>query len=205
MRHLLQISLLVLLLPTAGCKTADQLDAAIRSVTTALTGQAEETQAASPKSNQPSLTQSQTNLTSSSETRVLSGALSAEDVIDGDTINLGGKRIRLHGIDAPELAQMCTVRAKTTPCGVASRNTLIGFVAGATVTCTRQDIDRYGRDVSKCEVAGFDLSAGLVKAGQAVAYRQYSSAYVPDEDEARRLKRGIWTVSYTHLTLPTKA
>ena len=58
--------------------------------------------------------------------------------------------------------------------------------------CDREDVDRYGRDVSRCYADGYDLSAGMVRAGLAVAYRQYSLSYVSEEENAKRLKHGMW-------------
>lgn len=126
----------------------------------------------------------------------VSGHVRPEAVVDGDTIRLAGKRIRLHGIDAPESTQECIEEGAVIPCGTMARYAVIGFVTGATVTCTRLDVDRYGRDVSTCDADGFDLSAGLVAAGLAVAYRQYSLTYVGAEEEAKRNKRGMWRGSF---------
>lgn len=129
-------------------------------------------------------------------TALTTGAVSATAVLDGDTIELSGKRVRLHGIDAPELAQTCREGTTTTPCGEIARNALIGLAAGATVQCERRVVDRYGRDVSVCRAGGFDLSAALVRTGMAVAYRKYSGDYVAQENEARTLQRGMWRGSF---------
>jgi len=113
-------------------------------------------------------------------------------VIDGDTIIMGEIRVRLHGIDAPERDQMCEFKGHESPCGVIAQNVLIGFLLNTDVSCTRRDVDRYGRLVGECFADGFDVSAGMVRAGQAVAYREYSLQYVTAEEEAARHKRGIW-------------
>lgn len=52
--------------------------------------------------------------------------------------------------------------------------------------------DQYGRTVGQCSVGGRDLGDYMVRGGFAVAYRQYSKAYVEDEDLARSEKAGIW-------------
>jgi len=123
---------------------------------------------------------------------IVSGPVAPDAVVDGDTISLQGRRIRLHGIDAPEIAQTCEAGGKQMACGVTARNALIGFTMGTTVRCERQDVDRYGRDVSRCLADGFDVSAGLVRTGLAVAYREYSTAYIGEEETARRARRGMW-------------
>jgi endonuclease YncB( thermonuclease family) len=119
-------------------------------------------------------------------------AAASYSVIDGDTLSLGDARIRLFGIDAPEADQFCEVEQASVPCGAIAREALVGFVAGATVRCDQQDTDRYGREVSRCYADGYDLSAGLARTGLAVAYRQYSSLYVAEEEQARSFGRGMW-------------
>ena len=105
---------------------------------------------------------------------------------------MDGKRIRLFGIDAPELRQTCEVKGRVTPCGIISKEALIGFSAGSVVKCKSKDRDRYGRVVGQCFVKDLDLSAAMVRAGLAVAYRKYSYTYVREERIARTLKAGIW-------------
>ena len=112
--------------------------------------------------------------------------------IDGDTIQLGGVRVRLHGIDAPESAQNCRARGRFWACGRAATRALAGLVRGRRVACKERNRDRYGRVVAVCAVAGRDLNAWMVSEGWAFAYRQYSRAYVAEETRARAARRGIW-------------
>ena len=109
-------------------------------------------------------------------------------VIDGDTIEIHGERIRLFGIDAPELAQRCTEGGRPYPCGFDCSRVLRQRIKGRTVDCIRHDTDRYGRMVAVCHVEGLDLSRWMVRQGQAIAYRKYSLEYVPDENFARQKK-----------------
>lgn len=113
-------------------------------------------------------------------------------VIDGDTIEIHGTRIRLYGIDAPEGGQYCYVGGKPIRCGQRAALTLADKIANHTVTCEPKDRDRYGRIVAVCRAAGEDLNAWMVAEGQAVAYRQYSTDYVPQEQRAKASKRGVW-------------
>jgi len=135
---------------------------------------------------------SQKEVSLANQNLTLSGIVQIQDVIDGDTIKLRDKRIRLFGIDAPELSQTCTVGNQLSACGDTARQALVGFLLGAAVRCERKDIDRYGRDVSKCFVNEFDVSSGMVRSGMAVAYRKYSKNYVEDEERAKKSKLGIW-------------
>jgi endonuclease YncB( thermonuclease family) len=115
-------------------------------------------------------------------------------VIDGDTIEIRGIRIRLFGIDAPEGAQDCG-RADGTRWDCAQRATsaLENYLRNRPVVCVRRDVDRYGRLVGQCTVSGVDVNAWLVRNGWAVAYTRYSRDYVKDETEARAGRRGIWS------------
>ena len=113
-------------------------------------------------------------------------------VIDGDTLDLGGRRIRLFGIDAPESAQTCEHEGLAYACGQAAKHYLEQLVAGQPVGCRAHDTDRYGRTVATCTAGNQDINAAMVRAGWAVAYRQYSTAYVPLEEEARSRRAGIW-------------
>jgi endonuclease YncB( thermonuclease family) len=113
-------------------------------------------------------------------------------VIDGDTIKVRGARIRLHGIDAPESAQVCKVKEKTYRCGTSATLALARRVAGKPVSCEERDRDRYGRIVAVCKMGGENLNGWLVSEGLALAYRRYSTDYVAQEQAAREARRGLW-------------
>ena len=114
-------------------------------------------------------------------------------VIDGDTLEMRGQRIRLHGIDAPESGQSCTDKnGMTYRCGQISANQMASYVRGKTVSCNVSDKDRYGRLVAACYVNGEDINERLVREGWALAYTQYSRDYVLSEEEAKRNYSGIW-------------
>ena len=117
----------------------------------------------------------------------------AAGVVDGDGLRIDGIRIRLHGVDAFERAQTCGGHA----CGRASAEHLDRLTRGARVRCTPLDVDRYGRTVARCEARGIDVGAAQVEAGHALAYRRYSLDYVPQEDAARRARRGAWATGFT--------
>jgi endonuclease YncB( thermonuclease family) len=117
-------------------------------------------------------------------------------VIDGDTIEIHGQRIRQHGIDAPEASQPCDLAGTPWRCGQASANALAEHVGRRTVTCEPRARDRYGRLVAACSVGGASISAWMVREGWAVAYRRYSQDFVADEAAARAAKRGIWRSTF---------
>lgn len=114
-------------------------------------------------------------------------------VIDGDTIEIHGQRIRFHGVDAPESSQTCTRDGHDWPCGRRSADALSGFLGRRTVNCTAEKIDRYGRIDARCAVDGADIEAWMVREGWALAYRRYSHDYVDEEAVARAARRNIWS------------
>ena len=113
-------------------------------------------------------------------------------VIDGDTIEVGTVRVRLHGVDAPESKQSCLAGGERWPCGQRATQALDRQIGGRTVACSERDRDRYGRIVAVCRHGGRDINAWLVGQGWALAYRRYSQAYVNEEASARAGRRGIW-------------
>lgn len=113
-------------------------------------------------------------------------------VVDGDTIEIHGERIRLFGIDAPESAQLCLAGTERWRCGQQAAFALDGKIAGRPVACTEKDRDRYGRIVAVCRAGDEDLGAWLVAEGWALAYRRYSTDYVAEEEAARAARKGVW-------------
>ena len=117
---------------------------------------------------------------------------------DGDSLNIGATRIRLHGIDAVELAQHCKDAAgQDHACGAEAQRALEDLVRNRVVRCDeRHGVDQYGRIAAVCTADGIDLNAAMVDAGYAVAYRQHSLAYVPNEDRTKAAKKGLWAGSF---------
>ena len=114
-------------------------------------------------------------------------------VIDGDSIVVGGKEVRMEGIDAPEYHQDCfDAKGEAYACGVKAYEYLNQKVKGKKVRCEPIEIDRYKRVVAVCFAGGANLNAEMVNSGNAVAYDRYDDAYVPLEQEAKQNKRGIW-------------
>lgn len=110
-------------------------------------------------------------------------------VIDGDTLRLGTQRVRLTGIDAPELDQTCTdAMGAQYACGTQAKAVLAGLVGGGEVSCVRSGRDRYGRTLATCTSAGRDLAEAMAEAGWAVAEADHALAAL----SARAAGRGIW-------------
>lgn len=113
-------------------------------------------------------------------------------IIDGDTLEVRGIRVRLHGIDAPESAQRCRSASRIWSCGREATRALSRRIGSHPVACKQRDRDRYGRVVAVCRVGGEDVNAWMVAEGWAFAYRKYSRRYLAQEKAARAAKRGVW-------------
>jgi endonuclease YncB( thermonuclease family) len=99
-------------------------------------------------------------------------------VVDGDTLRCGATRIRLQGIDAPELPGHCARGRACTPGDpFASTDNLRALVSGVAMVCRQTDTDRYGRTVARCSVRGRDLSCAQIAGGFAV--RRYAPISCP--------------------------
>ncbi len=134
----------------------------------------------------------------------IGGALAADSqltaikVQDGDTLRIGDTRIRLFGIDAPESKQSCERDGLPWLCGQEAGKFLRSLVAGQKIACVEKDRDRYGRTVATCALPdGRNLGAEMVRAGMALAYRQYGGKlYDAPEAEAKAEQRGLWAGSF---------
>eukprot|EP00242_Pyramimonas_sp_CCMP2087_P012987 CAMPEP_0198209486 /NCGR_PEP_ID=MMETSP1445-20131203/16310_1 /TAXON_ID=36898 /ORGANISM="Pyramimonas sp., Strain CCMP2087" /LENGTH=299 /DNA_ID=CAMNT_0043883275 /DNA_START=68 /DNA_END=964 /DNA_ORIENTATION=+ len=121
---------------------------------------------------------------------VLSGA---PRVVDGDTLEVAGTRIRLFGMDAPESKQLCkTSKDKDYSCGVVAQEQLAAKIGKRKVACDVKNTDQYGRSVAVCSADGEDLNKWMVSSGNAVAYTEYSKSYVEAERQAQSAHKGIW-------------
>ena len=118
-------------------------------------------------------------------------------VIDGDTIEIAGNEIRLHGIDALEGRQRCRRTDGTTwACGREAARALRGMIAGGRVSCRVYERDRHRRLVATCYANGVDLNGWMVSQGHALAYRRYSRRYVGEEQSARTARKGMHAGEY---------
>lgn len=117
-------------------------------------------------------------------------------VIDGDTIDVHGERIRINGIDAPETRQECSdADGNIYRCGRVSAGALDEFLAASRpVTCSLMGRDRYRRWVGRCARAdGVDIARWMVRSGHAFDWPRYSKGlYAKDELAAKKAKAGVW-------------
>jgi len=125
-------------------------------------------------------------------------------IVDGDTIHIEKYKIRLEGIDAPEIRQKCKKEKlkissiigftfyKDYNCGEVSRENLKKKVDRSKIKCISSSKDRYKRYLAVCFKEKINLNRWMVRNGHAVAYRRYSKEYILDEDFAKENKLGLW-------------
>jgi endonuclease YncB( thermonuclease family) len=116
-------------------------------------------------------------------------------VIDGDTLDMDGVRIRLWGIDAPEMKQTCHGKdGQTYECGRDSAAVMRELTRDRTVECDERGHDRYRRVVAVCRTEAGEINAAIVRRGWAVDWPRYSHGqYQADEEAARAEGLGIWS------------
>lgn len=117
-------------------------------------------------------------------------------VIDGDTIEVFGERVRFNGIDTPESRQLCKdPNGRDYRCGTVAAGALDRFLAASRpIRCDFVSRDQYGRFVGNCFRAdGADVAAWLVEQGHAMDWPRYSrGAYAAEQQKAKRQRIGIW-------------
>ncbi len=119
-------------------------------------------------------------------------------VLDGDTIEIAGTRIRLEGIDAPEGGQTCArAGGGTWRCGQSASTELQKMIGRAQVRCESRGTDSFRRMLGICFVGSMDLNAEMVRRGYAWAFVKYSRTYVTQEEDARTRGVGIWQAPTT--------
>ena len=130
-----------------------------------------------------------------------------DKVIDGDTIQIGKKKIRFSGIDAPESfykgkQQICYDGENKIYCGKISKEILTKIIKNRRVMCRGKELDRYGRYLAECFLLGYEetsVSSAMVRSGYAFDYPKYSKKkYFKDQEYAKSNKLGIWNYEFKY-------
>ena len=120
----------------------------------------------------------------------VSGVAEAEE---GDILSIGGRTLRLYGIDAPELGQICRDRrGRSYDCGAAARNVLTRFLTGRALDCEVYANTIDGLETGRCFAGATDIGGLMVQSGWAFSYRAFSHRYASAEARAQAGRRGFW-------------
>lgn len=119
-------------------------------------------------------------------------------VIDGDTIDIHGKRIRLTGYDTPEDGQLCHRDGRPWRCGQTAALALDSLIGRATVHCEVSGTDKYRRTLASCSVRGADIGDWMVREGHGVRFMDRQGRYIEAENSAKRSGRGMWSGEFQH-------
>ena len=119
---------------------------------------------------------------------------------DGDTFRMGGRTIRLAGIDAAELRQTCTsAQGGEWPCGRDAKDALARLIAANGLQCEERGTDRYRRALAICRTEAGDVGEAMVRAGLALGARDPRfNEYPAAMAEAREARRGLWQGQHVH-------
>lgn len=112
------------------------------------------------------------------------------EAIDGDSLKVAGQEVRLKGVDAPEITQMCKNKVgREYACGVEAKKWLRGQLQRGAVICQIEGKDRYGRLLGVCRRGELALNAAIVREGIAVDYGDYPL----EQAQAQRQQAGLWS------------
>ena len=114
-------------------------------------------------------------------------------IVDGDTVFIGTHKIRLEGIDAPELKQKCEKKGAEYLCGKLAKNKLTKKINNQIIKCISSGKDRYKRHLATCYMREINLNKWMVMSGYAISYRRYSKKYALEEEFAEHNKLGLWS------------
>lgn len=135
------------------------------------------------------------NANSSNE--IMSSPFEQVKVVDGDSLEIGTRRIRLLGIDAPEYDQYCKNKnGNKYPCGKESLAYLKKLITNKNLHCTVHEKDKYNRDLCTCYADNTNINAEMVRSGHAIVYLE--SNYTAEQAEAKQHKSGIWNGRFMH-------
>tara|TARA_B100000029_G_scaffold366101_1_gene359451 strand:+ start:30 stop:551 length:522 start_codon:yes stop_codon:yes gene_type:complete len=134
-----------------------------------------------------------------SEIKFIKSTVENVIITDGDSIKIGKEKIRLFGIDAPEIKQVCYHESeKPYACGRIAKLKLEEIIKKSNIAyiyCFYSERDKYKRILAECflgENSQIDINQQMVFRGHAVAYLRYSKKYLNAQEEAKSFKFGLW-------------
>ena len=120
-------------------------------------------------------------------------------IVDGDTLEIGARRVHLYGIDAPESDQTCERGGRRWRCGVEATYAMAALLEFHWLTCRQMGTDPAGDVFGVCRLGGpkgFSVNREIVRRGWALALRPSGDEYAAAELEAKTAKVGLWSGSF---------
>ena len=115
------------------------------------------------------------------------------NVIHAHVFYIGGRYVRLFGVDAPDNDQICSdANGSSYNCGEEAASWVRGWIDNNPIDCYLLKIEPNGQDLATCVWGEYDIGAGLVGAGWALANTRESDIYRPYEAKAKSESSGLW-------------
>ena len=119
-------------------------------------------------------------------------------VIDGRTIEIDGQQIRLWGLDAPDIDQVCFTKKKHIPfrCGVVALEKLQKMLSHQVITCKGDETDGEGRLIAVCYSGRIEVNENIVLSGWGMADPSQTDKYNRVQGAARNMRSGLWRAAF---------
>jgi endonuclease YncB( thermonuclease family) len=120
-------------------------------------------------------------------------------IVDGDTLEIGTRRVHLYGVDAPEPEQKCERRGKPWRCGMEATFAMAALLETHWLTCEQRGTDTAGDMVAVCRMGaplGPVVNEEIVRRGWALVLPPAHADYAAAEKQAKAAKLGIWSGSF---------
>lgn len=114
-------------------------------------------------------------------------------VINANVFYIGGRYVRLFGVDAPDSDQICSDAVGSSyNCGEVAASWVRGWIDKNPIDCYLLKINPNGQDLATCVWGEYDIGAALVGAGWAIANTKETDIYRPYEAKAKSELSGLW-------------
>lgn len=114
-------------------------------------------------------------------------------VIHAHVFYIGGRYVRLYGVDAPDNDQLCSdASGSSYNCGEVAASWVRNWIDNNVIDCYLLKVEPNGRDLATCVWGEYDIGAGLVGAGWGLANTRETSVYKPYEIKAQSESSGLW-------------
>lgn len=119
------------------------------------------------------------------------------EVIHANVFYINGRYVRLFGVDAPDNDQICSdAKGMSYNCGREAASWVVGWIDNNPIDCYLLQVNPNGVNVATCVWGEYDIGAGLVGAGWAIANTNETNIYAPYEAKAQANSYGLWAGTF---------